>query len=94
MLRYINITIEILVIIYHPVYYLKHDSLKTRFSLRLQLEATHLGAIERIHFLNFVLKKERLVISRIVVIVLIKFSFNFFGAGEIYTRNHRRKSGL
>jgi hypothetical protein len=43
---YINITITILNII-RPVFYLKHDVSETRFFLRLQVETTHLGSVDR-----------------------------------------------
>jgi hypothetical protein len=44
--RYINMTITILGIIHRPVYYLKHVS-ETRFCLRLQVETTQIGPIDR-----------------------------------------------
>jgi hypothetical protein len=45
--RYINITIRILDIIHRPVLYLKHDVSETGFCLRLQVEITQVGPIER-----------------------------------------------
>jgi hypothetical protein len=40
---FINITITILDIIYHPVFYLKHDVSETTFCPRLQVEPTQLN---------------------------------------------------
>jgi hypothetical protein len=41
------VTIAILDNFHHPVFYLKHGVLKTRFCLRLQVEPTQLGPIAR-----------------------------------------------
>jgi hypothetical protein len=43
---YINITITILNFILCPVLYLKHSVSETGFSLRPQVEPTHLGPID------------------------------------------------
>jgi hypothetical protein len=44
---YINIIIKILDIIHNNVFYLKHKVSETGFCLRLQVEPTQLGPIER-----------------------------------------------
>jgi hypothetical protein len=45
---YINITITILDIIHHPVFYLKHDFSETELFLRLQVEQAQLGPLGRV----------------------------------------------
>jgi hypothetical protein len=42
-----NITITIVDIIHRPAFYLKHDVSDTGFCLRLQVEPTHVGPIDR-----------------------------------------------
>jgi hypothetical protein len=44
---YINITITILDIIHRPVFHLKHNVLNNEFCLRLQVEPTKSGAMDR-----------------------------------------------
>jgi hypothetical protein len=46
--RYINITISILDIIHRPAFYLKHKVLETGFCLRIPVEPTQLGPIDRV----------------------------------------------
>jgi hypothetical protein len=43
----INITIAVLDIIYRPVFYLKHGVSETVFCLRLQVEPSQLGTIDK-----------------------------------------------
>jgi hypothetical protein len=45
--EYINITITILDIIHRPVFYLKYDVPENGFCLRLQVEPTESGPIDR-----------------------------------------------
>jgi hypothetical protein len=44
---YINITITILDIFHHRVFHIKHNVSETGFCLRLQVEATQLGPVQR-----------------------------------------------
>jgi hypothetical protein len=44
---YINITITILNVIHQPDFYLKHDVSEVQFCLRLQVESTQVGTIEK-----------------------------------------------
>jgi hypothetical protein len=44
---YINVTITFLDSIHRPVFYLKHDVSEIGFCLRLQVEPTELGQIDR-----------------------------------------------
>jgi hypothetical protein len=54
---YINITITILDIIQRHVFYLKHEVAETEFCLRIQLDPTQVGPIERAS--RFHLKTEK-----------------------------------
>jgi hypothetical protein len=45
-----RVTITILDIIHRPFFYLKHDVWETGFCLRLQVERTQLGQIDRASF--------------------------------------------